>query len=38
MRKRYQRLLVIEDDDARVEDFRAWLPANVRIVHAPPQH
>ena len=28
------RLLLIEDDNERVEIFRSWLPADVRLVHA----
>ena len=33
-RRRHRRILVIEDDDSRVADFKSWLPDDVRIVHA----
>jgi CheY-like chemotaxis protein len=31
---RFLRILVVEDTDARVDTFREWLPADVRLVHA----
>lgn len=28
------RVLIVEDDDTRVDLFRSWLPSHVRVVHA----
>ena len=28
------RVLLVEDDQGRVEWFRAWLPKDIRLVHA----
>jgi hypothetical protein len=35
MAHRVLRLLIIEDDATRVEQFRSWIPADVRAVIAP---
>jgi CheY-like chemotaxis protein len=32
--KQFFRILLIEDDNERVETFKAWLPDDVRLVHA----
>jgi len=32
--KQFFRILLIEDDNERVETFKAWLPEDVRLVHA----